>query len=384
MPFRRAFLAGLAALAASPSTAAARRPRTADDGASTVAPVDASAAVAAANWAGDHPFGRVDFAALRTARRDARRADVAPVEGAPALDRRLAPVFGTGVGAPAGLRSLSGELSAGASLRRLRDLADDHRGLRTARDGETLAVDAAAGAARAVEGDAPRATARRQVQAALSDADAYTGLATRDAVADDRPSPDALAGVHAFGVGVDGVGSAPRLRAHFAADESFDLAAAKRVLAAFGVPAPVLADATGTRKDGGLAVRASLGDGQSSLAVLLVLLVLPAVVGTFVLGLGSRPPGDRMGNDAPQVSFEFELTDQRRVQITHQGGDTVSDLAVAYEHDGSRVFEEWRGEISAGSRYTTRRSIDPGGTLRLHWRSADGNGAATLGSFTAP
>lgn len=386
MPTRRDVIAGCAALLSSPLAAVAGGTPAAEsvDGSGAAATVDATGPARAVGRAGGRPFGRVDFAALRAARREARTAADRPLDRATALDRRLAPVLGRGPDAPAGLRSLSGGLSARAALARLRALAGDDGRLRATRDGDVLATGAPTAAARAVAADRrPLSAAARRVRAALSGADAYTGVdldgqgrGLAALVPADHPSGDALASVSAVGLGVDGTGTDPHLRAHVVAGEAFDRADAAATLGAFGVPRAALGEIEATRRDDGLAVRASLDGDRRGLGVLVLLLLLP-VVGTFVLGLG-----DPVGQSPPQVAFSFDRTSDGRVEITHDGGDRLEAVTVAYVHDGRRVRERWSGGVGAGSRYTTARTVDSGTVLRVVWRSDGGDRATTLARYT--
>ncbi|MFY4816502.1 type IV pilin, partial [Haloarcula sp. AONF1] len=59
--------------------------------------------------------------------------------------------------------------------------------------------------------------------------------------------------------------------------------------------------------------------------------ILAAVIGTFVLGLG-----DQLGDTAPQASFDIESSNDTSVNITKTGGQAipVDDLVIAI--DGTR------------------------------------------------
>ena len=48
-----------------------------------------------------------------------------------------------------------------------------------------------------------------------------------------------------------------------------------------------------------------------------ITVILAAVIGTFVLGLG-----DQVDESAPQASFSFEFNDTG-VNVTHEGGETL-------------------------------------------------------------
>ncbi|ELZ51415.1 hypothetical protein C465_04015 [Halorubrum distributum JCM 9100] len=62
-----------------------------------------------------------------------------------------------------------------------------------------------------------------------------------------------------------------------------------------------------------------------------ITVILAAVIGTFVLGLG-----DQLGDTAPQASFDIESSNSTAVNITKTGGQAIpsDDLVIAI--DGTR------------------------------------------------
>lgn len=147
-----------------------------------------------------------------------------------------------------------------------------------------------------------------------------------------------------------------------------------------------------------------------------ITVILAAVIGTFVLGLG-----DDLQDTSPSASIsmdfdtsESENADAHSVTVSHTGGDTIDqsdqlnisvtgdktlsgdDLSDPAEEDVRRSIE-WPGsdenDISAGSSetvYLYDDTGDPSGdewegeTVSVSWQSADGGTSATLGSSTAP
>ena len=108
-----------------------------------------------------------------------------------------------------------------------------------------------------------------------------------------------------------------------------------------------------------------------------ITVILAAVIGTFVLGLG-----DRVGNDAPSASFSFENSSDK-VKITHEGGDVIQeDLTVKY----NGASETWSGSpsVSVGSSYTTATTVTSGDTVRIVWTSPDGSQEQVIGEYTKP
>ncbi|TKX69752.1 type IV pilin [Halorubrum sp. SP9] len=62
-----------------------------------------------------------------------------------------------------------------------------------------------------------------------------------------------------------------------------------------------------------------------------ITVILAAVIGTFVLGLG-----DQLGDTAPQASFDIDSSNETAVNITKTGGQAIpiDDLVISI--DGSR------------------------------------------------
>jgi flagellin-like protein len=144
-----------------------------------------------------------------------------------------------------------------------------------------------------------------------------------------------------------------------------------------------------------------------------ITVILAAVIGTFVLGLG-----DQVSNTSPSASFTFEYTNNSggadELDVTHDGGDSISasqlnasvsgaldgsDNSVAFgpESDGNdgNLFGD-SGDVSAGTTYTvSAKDFSTGGanpsnlnlaesTFRVTWQSSNGDDTATLGKWTGP
>ena len=132
-----------------------------------------------------------------------------------------------------------------------------------------------------------------------------------------------------------------------------------------------------------------------------ITVILAAVIGTFVLGLG-----DQVQSTSPQASFTFEWeetttastdtfgndqsgTDDGVLTITHDGGDSVaaSQLSVTgpptsngnLVDDGSFTAGD---EVSAGTSFDAWTNSDT--TVRVTWSSSDGSSSATLGKWEGP
>ena len=138
-----------------------------------------------------------------------------------------------------------------------------------------------------------------------------------------------------------------------------------------------------------------------------ITVILAAVIGTFVLGLG-----DQVQSTSPQASFNFDFTDSGtvaddQVTITHDGGDSIpsdqlevvstvdfDDPDTATDEDtGSSTWTALNGgtavDVSAGTAENINGSANDGtqlngATVRVVWSSDSGDSSATLGEWEGP
>ncbi|SEH59832.1 flagellin N-terminal-like domain-containing protein [Halopenitus malekzadehii] len=138
-----------------------------------------------------------------------------------------------------------------------------------------------------------------------------------------------------------------------------------------------------------------------------ITVILAAVIGTFVLGLG-----DDLQNNQPTASFNMNFNANgsapESVTISHGGGDVISSSdQVTVAVTGDKVLNDssdeapseapfdWNEEIGAGDSETlyvyngTTNDNDAEGywngeTVTVNWQSANGDSSATLASQTAP
>jgi hypothetical protein len=110
---------------------------------------------------------------------------------------------------------------------------------------------------------------------------------------------------------------------------STDCPTALDALTEAGLPVAAL-DPLAVRDRDDLELYAGVADrGEEQPFVLaLLLVVIAAVVGTFVLGLGGTASGSNSASatarEAPQAAFSFEDdSDTERVTVPHDGGDSV-------------------------------------------------------------
>ena len=154
-----------------------------------------------------------------------------------------------------------------------------------------------------------------------------------------------------------------------------------------------------------------LGDDDAVSPVIGVILmvaitvILAAVIGTFVLGLG-----DQVSNTSPQASFSFDYDTSSgasncdssddfggsgSLTITHDGGDEIVADQL-FLSDGNERFNwgsdasasstddscGFGGPVSAGSTGTV--GAENGDTIRVTWQSSNGDDTATLGKWSGP
>jgi flagellin-like protein len=131
-----------------------------------------------------------------------------------------------------------------------------------------------------------------------------------------------------------------------------------------------------------------------------ITVILAAVIGTFVLGLG-----DQVSNNAPQASFGFEFSDSGNgfngdagvpgtgdiVNITHEGGETIENSTLSVDGDGAANLQyesgtsNWGSDsvVSAGDRITFS-GVNSGETIRVVWTNPNGGSTNTIARATAP
>ncbi|PSQ49682.1 type IV pilin [Halobacteriales archaeon SW_6_65_15] len=123
-----------------------------------------------------------------------------------------------------------------------------------------------------------------------------------------------------------------------------------------------------------------------------ITVILAAVIGTFVLGLGQN-----VQSTAPQVSFAFDQNGVPEVTITHDGGDTIAHNNIKVTVDGNAAYtddtgtEPWNtdgNEVTAGDSETITHyedggetAISSGQTIRVVWTSDSGDNSQVLGEY---
>ena len=130
-----------------------------------------------------------------------------------------------------------------------------------------------------------------------------------------------------------------------------------------------------------------------------ITVILAAVIGTFVLGLGESV------QSTPQAKFAFDYQNSN-LTVTHEGGDAISaeELSVtatsAFSYDTgsgwdaaptntSKTFQQMAitDEVSAGNSVTIGNTTSDGfdaDTVRVVWSDLDTDKSATLGKWSGP
>lgn len=122
-----------------------------------------------------------------------------------------------------------------------------------------------------------------------------------------------------------------------------------------------------------------------------ITVILAAVIGTFVLGLGNK-----VGTTQPNVQFDFEYSEDspNRIEITHSGGESLqtSQLQVQVEGEGT-VWQKngndnyvvddtsWEeDEIIAGASLSLGDSgFTDGDSVKVIWSAEGSDNSAVIG-----
>lgn len=110
-----------------------------------------------------------------------------------------------------------------------------------------------------------------------------------------------------------------------------------------------------------------------------ITVILAAVIGSFVLGLGSSTSA------TPQASFEFDY-DSGQVTVTHDGGDTIdaADLSITESDTSTTISVTASGDVSAGTELVSATGYDSGETIRVVYNDPNTDKSAVLATSVAP
>ncbi|RNJ25987.1 type IV pilin [Halosegnis longus] len=122
-----------------------------------------------------------------------------------------------------------------------------------------------------------------------------------------------------------------------------------------------------------------------------ITVILAAVIGTFVLGLGSNV------QSAPTTQFSFDYSDPASgdgqiVTVTHDGGDTIDPAALSVQYtkasDDTSATKQWAdasvSEVSSGNSIETDSAAKSGTTVRVVWAPEGGDTSQTLSTSQVP
>ena len=114
-----------------------------------------------------------------------------------------------------------------------------------------------------------------------------------------------------------------------------------------------------------------------------ITVILAAVIGTFVLGLG-----DQVSESAPQASFSFDfnVSGNNSVTITHEGGETLeaSNIGVSGDDGAPDDVNNFSADTISAGDSAVYGSINPGETIRVIWTNPAGGETNTIARATAP
>ncbi|GAB6863312.1 type IV pilin [Haloplanus litoreus] len=121
-----------------------------------------------------------------------------------------------------------------------------------------------------------------------------------------------------------------------------------------------------------------------------ITVILAAVIGTFVLGLG-----DQVSDNAPQTSFSFEFDDggdgyngatSDYVNLTHEGGETLeaADIGVSGDDSDVNVSSDFPDDTIDAGDTASYNEVNSGETVRVIWTNPNGGSTNTIARATAP
>ncbi|WP_299331325.1 type IV pilin N-terminal domain-containing protein [Haloplanus sp.] len=117
-----------------------------------------------------------------------------------------------------------------------------------------------------------------------------------------------------------------------------------------------------------------------------ITVILAAVIGTFVLGLGNQ-----VRETAPQATFTFDYEEDTggggdyNVTATHDGGDTFNDDNTEELNltNGAGISSTYGTPVSSGDSARID-SVGSSTDVRVIWTSPNGETSATVAQSTTP
>ena len=117
-----------------------------------------------------------------------------------------------------------------------------------------------------------------------------------------------------------------------------------------------------------------------------ITVILAAVIGTFVLGLGGQ-----VQETAPNAQFNWDQVDNTNLDITHTGGQGIDPARLQVVNDDHTPENtcgqgDWGGvsKVTAGNTCNVEDGANTvAGTYRLTWESESGDQSSTITTFEA-
>ncbi|WP_224334548.1 type IV pilin [Haloprofundus halobius] len=109
-----------------------------------------------------------------------------------------------------------------------------------------------------------------------------------------------------------------------------------------------------------------------------ITVILAAVIGTFVLGLG-----DQVGNSAPQASFDFDYSSDE-VTITHDGGQDLKGSELRVEGLDGVNFDDESTFVSGQELVSDEDVPDSTETIRIVWENPAGGSSTVIAESQVP
>jgi flagellin-like protein len=119
-----------------------------------------------------------------------------------------------------------------------------------------------------------------------------------------------------------------------------------------------------------------------------ITVILAAVIGTFVLGLG-----DQLQDTSPTMSLSFDEAagNDEQIKVTHDGGDSLNPDRISLTSEGTALdssdtpVDDWpnNDQIKAGDSTLVDFDSQPnsGDILKIVWTSDDGGNSNVIGEY---
>jgi flagellin-like protein len=125
-----------------------------------------------------------------------------------------------------------------------------------------------------------------------------------------------------------------------------------------------------------------------------ITVILAAVIGTFVLGLG-----DQVQQTSPTAQFSFDFdadsgTDGGALDITHDGGDGIEASQLSVSGDINSTGDIGPGDAWSDNGYGANSQVTAGNSITVHvdpssadstvnviWQAPDGDRSSTLADW---